>query len=301
MRKGFRARGPRGTLAPVEEVAMDDGVRARVEAALGAAIVGFAPAVGGFSPALRGVATLADGRRAFVKAATDPDTAAWLRAEWRIYGHVESPHVARSLAFLAAEPPILLLEDLSACAEAPPWSRAQVEAVERALAALSRIAAPPEVPPLDPVGIFDGWARVVAEPARFVALGWRDAAWMRATLPRLAAAEARFDPRGEALLHLDLRGDNLRFRDGEAVIFDWNWACRGNPLIDHAFWLPSLHLDGGPAPITRLRDAAAAACVAGFFCWRGSQPRGAMPAGLRAFQRAQGRIALAWAEACLDE
>jgi hypothetical protein len=115
----------------------------------------------------------------------------------------------------------------------------------------------------------------------------------------LVAAEAEAVIAGDALLHLDVRSDNLRLRDGVAVLFDWNWAHRGNALLDHAFWLPSLHVEGGPAPQTRLADAPMAACVAGFFCWRGSQPSDGLPAGLRAFQQAQGRIALDWAEYCL--
>ena len=31
------------------------------------------------------------------------------------------------------------------------------------------------------------------------------------------------------------------------MLVDWNWAGLGNPLVDLAFWLPSLFMEGGPA------------------------------------------------------
>ncbi len=66
---------------------MDPTLRTRIHSMLGSAVVSSIPAAGGFSPATRERLVLADGRRAFVKAATDEATAGWLserkkRAPW---------------------------------------------------------------------------------------------------------------------------------------------------------------------------------------------------------------------------
>jgi aminoglycoside phosphotransferase (APT) family kinase protein len=42
-----------------------------------------------------------------------------------------------------------------------------------------------------------------------------------------------------------VRSDNICIGDGGATLVDWNWASVGNPRVDLAFWLPSLHFEGG--------------------------------------------------------
>ena len=71
-----------------------------------------------------------------------------------------------------------------------------------------------------------------------------------------AEAEAVLD--GTDLLHLDVRSDNLCFVGSRAVLVDWNWACRGNGLVDLAGWVPSLHAEGGPLPESCLAGPAGA-------------------------------------------
>ena len=109
-----------------------------------------------------------------------------------------------------------------------------------------------------------------------------------------AAVEAPLD--GDALIHLDVRSDNLCFRNERAVIIDWNHAQLGNPDFDLAFWLPSLHDEGGPAPETMLPNAPGlAAWVAGFFCARAGEPPIPEAPHVRPLQVRQARPALAWA------
>src|SRR5687768_13915343 len=57
-------------------VAMDVGLRV-----LGSEVVNFEPASRGYTHQRRGLATLADGRRVFVKQAVDDTTTGWLQAE----------------------------------------------------------------------------------------------------------------------------------------------------------------------------------------------------------------------------
>jgi len=125
--------------------------------------------------------------------------------------------------------------------------------------------------------------------------------WIEAHVDVLedAARNARLD--GDALLHLDVRSDNLCLRDGLALLVDWNMACRGNPAVDVAAWLPSLADEGGPMPWELLPgEGALASLVAGYFCARaGLSPIPQAPHA-RPLQLAQGRIALPWAARELD-
>jgi hypothetical protein len=115
-------------------------------------------------------------------------------------------------------------------------------------------------------------------------------------LPDLLAATDRCEVRGDAFLHLDTRSDNICIRDGEALLVDWNWASVGNAMVDVAFWLPSLFVEGGPAPAEILPDAGElTAVVSGFFAPVSGLPPPAGAPTVRALQLAQLKVALPWA------
>lgn len=264
---------------------------------LGSPVVSSQTAEGGFSPATRERVVLEDGRRAFVKAATGPMTSAWLRDEWRIYGAVEAPFIPRVLAW---DPTVavLILEDLGDCERAPPWTSDAISAVLRSLDALAGLEPPAALTPITPDG-WDGWAKTASDPGRLAPFGV-ECGWLDRALPALVRAEAAVRLGGESVVHLDLRGDNLFLRDGWAVIVDWNWAGIGNPLLDRAFWAPSLQLDGGPAPESIVGDQPElAAVVSGFFAWRTPEPVELASQRIRDFQLAQLEVALPWAARAL--
>jgi hypothetical protein len=99
---------------------------------------------------------------------------------------------------------------------------------------------------------------------------------------------------------MDVRSDNLCIRAGRAVILDWNHALVANPELDVAFWLPSLHAEGGPRPEAILPDAPElAAWTAGFFCSRAGDPPIPEAPHVRPLQIAQSRTALPWAARAL--
>ena len=120
-----------------------------------------------------------------------------------------------------------------------------------------------------------------------------DAVWLETSRHACTRRPDAADSSGDALLHGDVRSDNLCFRDGRAVLVDWNWACRGRPLLDVAAWLPSLHHEGGPEPWTILPgQGALAALLAGFFLEHaGREPIPQAP-HVRRLQLDQGRVAL---------
>jgi len=85
------------------------------------------------------------------------------------------------------------------------------------------------------------------------------------------------------------------------LLLDWNMACRGNPAVDVAAWLPSLADEGGPMPWELLPgEGALASLVAGYFCARAGLSPIAQAPHARPLQLAQGRIALPWAARELD-
>jgi hypothetical protein len=253
---------------------------------------------GGYTPANRWVVGLEDGRNVFVKQASDASIVQRLRREHDTYAHLDGPWSPQLLGFEDSAHPLLVLEDLSACYWPPPWKPGHVEAVR---AALSDVAANP-VPPglrraLDTDMVDGGWPEVERDPQPLLSLGMCSERWLERALPALLDAADPNHLDGESLCHLDVRSDNLCFRaDGQAVLIDWDCAAVGNPEFDFAFWLPSLHLEGGPPP-QALGPVApgVVALVAGFFASRAGLPSIPVAPGVRGIQQRQLAVALPWA------
>jgi aminoglycoside phosphotransferase (APT) family kinase protein len=252
----------------------------------------------GYSVAFHAIAQLSNGRTAFVKAATEPVTAGFIRDEQRVYRALTGPFMPELLALDEDDPPLLVLEDLRGAHWPPPWEPGMTDAVR---ATLASVAATPPPPTLAPVGrlhdtLVMGWAEVEADPSPFLSLGVCSAGWLEQALPVLRSASETAPIEGDAVLHLDVRSDNLCIAERGAVLVDWNHACVGNPDLDVACWLPSLRLEGGPEPDEILpRAAGLAALLAGFFGCRAGLPAPETAPQVRGFQLAQLRVALPWA------
>lgn len=108
-------------------------------------------------------------------------------------------------------------------------------------------------------------------------------------------------------MNFDVRRDNLIVGPGgEVSVVDWPWACRGAAWIDALLFLPSLAMQGGPAPEEALARSATLgaadayavdavlAAVAGYFTHHAMQPPPPALPTLRAFQAAQGEAARTW-------
>ncbi|MDB5098510.1 MAG: hypothetical protein JWM80_2931 [Cyanobacteria bacterium RYN_339] len=267
---------------------------ASLKTLLGAGPEEFYPVMGGFTPVQRAVARLADGRRVFLKRAINDLTAGWLAAEHRFYASTSAAFLP---AFLGYEPGTLVLEDLSAARWVPPWLPGDVEAVVAVMGAIAATPAPLHLPALRKlVNGSRGWREVAQEPEPFLALGLCCADWLAAALPHLIAAAdaAPFD--GTELVHLDLRSDNLCMAERGPVVFDWNMASIGNAKADLAFWLSSLHAEGGPAPEAILpEEPEFAAWVAGFFAAHAGLPPIPNAPRVRQIQRTQLETGFPWA------
>ena len=282
---------------------MDERLRSIVARLLAAEPASSRPVEGGYTHNVRRVVTLADGRTAFVKAAVDELSAEWLRSEHRAYSALSSaPFLPRLLGWADdGKRPVLVLEDLSGAVWPPPWTHEYVEAVLTALRQVAATPPPRGLPSLEEEREeLSGWRTVEREPGPFLGIGLCTPAWLAKALPVFRAAEEACVLDGSSLLHLDVRSDNICFLGDQAMLVDWNHAAVGNPELDVAAWLPSLHAEGGPAPdavIAAAPEAAAFWC--GFFAARAGLSPPATAPHARDVQLAQLRSALPWAARAL--
>jgi len=262
---------------------------------------------GGHTPARRWIVTLDDGRTAFAKVATDELTASWLRDEHVVYQQLQGASFVPGYFgyYDDGEHPVLALEDLPSGAWPPPWDAAGISALLASLDEMWATDAPPgtALATDDAREIAGGWNEIARSPDPFLRLGLCSDSWLSKYMDTLrsVADEAVFE--GDALLHFDVRSDNVCFRpdDSHAVLIDWNLTSVGNPQIDVVFWLPSLEAEGGPAPETVLPEAdpGLVSTCAAFFCARAARPPIPTAPTVREVQLVQARTALPWAARAL--
>lgn len=257
---------------------------------------------GGYTPAERWLVEFQDGSRAFAKVGTIDRIGEWLRLEQRVYSEVAGPFMPRMLGWSDEPVPALLLEDLSGARWPPPWDPTLVERLLTTLDAVAATPCPTWATSIDDVTeIFSGWSEVAANPKPFLGLGLVSQGWLESALSTLLAHERPPELAGTALLHFDVRSDNICFTPQRALLVDWNWIGRGNPLFDVAAWLPSLHFEGGPAPEDVWPEAGVfAAALAGYFCSHAPLPDIPDAPHVRRVQLEQATTALPWAARSLD-
>ncbi|MEM7307297.1 MAG: aminoglycoside phosphotransferase family protein [Planctomycetota bacterium] len=273
-------------------------IAARLEACLASPPVAFHAVTGGYTQAGRARVELARGETVFAKWAVDELSAGWLRDERRIYGRLEADFVPRLVAWdeFRGALPLLVIEDLGAGLWPPPWSAALAE---RGVDALRRVAA---TPPPDGLGHLTameeglrGWRALEPERERFLTLDVASRRWAERALPALLAAEEATSFEGEALLHLDARGDNMAFLPERVAFVDWNWACRGPAAIDVDYFAIHVHATGGPSPEELGAPGDFAALLVGYFANQASLPPIPTAPGVRPVQLQHLLAALPWA------
>jgi hypothetical protein len=254
--------------------------------------------LGGYSTNRRWLVTLDNGRKLFAKEAVNDDTRRWLDLERKMYEAVIADFMPTYFGWDdTAEYPVLFIEDLSTAEWPPPWTEPKIEAVRSVVAQINNTPAPAFLGSLAAEKQrHSGWYEVARSSEGFASLGVATDAWIDANLESLLEAEASAQWEGDALLHLDIRSDNLCFSDSHVKVVDWNLARVGNGAYDLLFWLPSLHLEGGPAPWdVSVEEPEMIAAIAGFFARQAPQPDPWEGSTVRQFQRQQLEVALPWA------
>jgi Phosphotransferase enzyme family len=288
-------------------------VRRAIEAALGAAVLEAHTQEGGFSPGAAARLRLANGRAAFVKALgvdLDRDSVELYRGEAATMPHLPADlPVPRLLdvyddgAWVA-----LVYEEVRGRPPAVPWQSDELERVAGAVDDLSAALRPspwPDAPGFaeangDLLGV---WRELAAAPPPDLD------PWLRWHLDRLAPPETDMAQlvRGDALLHTDIRSDNLLLTPGGGVVFlDWAWTCNGAPWLDLVLFAMTVNAEGGADaellvrghPLTRditpsSIDAVLLA-VAGNYWWVSRSPEPPSLPGIRAFQHAYADATLRW-------
>jgi hypothetical protein len=272
---------------------------ARVERVSRKRLVHAAAAPGGRSGAGCWTIHFADGASAFAKAATDEDTAGWLRTEHLVYSRLTESFVPRLLGWDDdGRNPLLLLEDLSRARWPPPWSEDRIAAVRETLARVAAVRGwNGEIEFLAPQRDWlSGWTAVAADPMPFLRLGLCSGRWLERALPILLEVQAAAPLAGEDFLHFEVRSDNLCFAGDRCVLVDWSRPRIGAGEMDVARWLPSLQAEGGPPAETVLPGGAAyAALLSGFWAARAGKPPSRRRPQVRSWQLKMLRVALSWA------
>ena len=310
-------------------------VRAAVEERLGGAVVHEDGATTGFSPGLASVLVTADGTRAFVKAAQVHDGSDAARLH-----RTEARRTAALPPDLPVPQPLWVQDDgvwvvvayeaVDGRSPVTPWDPEELDAVLDAVARVGATDASGLDLPDATDGLaelFTGWERLRDDPDP--GLG-AIAPWAVGRLDELADLARRGVTAcaGDALLHGDLRADNLLVTDDGVVVVDWPYASRGAAFSDVVSFLPSVGMQGirgrtdpltGPADVEHRHAVGAeldalfrsgpsaegvaaddvTAVVAGvtsYFLDACRRPPVPVIPRLRAFQRAQGAAAAAWLE-----
>lgn len=214
----------------------------------------------GLTVAQRFVVTFADGSGVFVKAAMDGLTEELLRIDHLIMSTLEEDFVPEVLAWLEPvdQRPVLVIEDLSKAhwpADHYPvlWKPGQFEIVFETLKRVSSVVVPEGLPSATNPASFN-WDDISMESEAFLQLGLCSEQWFQQVLPELIAAEQQVVLEGDALVHDDVRSDNLCFLATRMVLVDWSQARRGSPQHDLSYVISTLPLEGGPDPYRIMPD-----------------------------------------------
>ena len=288
-------------------------IQSAIEERLGVPVVETTTHAGGFSPGLASRVRTADSRDHFVKAVSrsvNPESIRLHRREARVAAALPShtPAPAFRWSFDDDEWVVLAFDFVPGANPPLPWRAPDLQRVLDALVELADALTPSPIA-LEPAGELHGtmlmrWRDLLTHPndlAR-VPLAWQ------ARLDELIALEARWPEAaaGDALVHLDVRADNIVIAGNRVVFVDWPWAAVGASWLDLVAFLPSVAMQGGPDPESvwrampwhRTVDADAVdtfvAALAGMFTRQSLLPAQPGLPTLRAFQGAQGRVARRW-------
>ena len=242
-------------------------LRQKVNTALGAPVIRAARIWGGYAPTPTYRLVLADGRRAFFKGTFEEssDISKYaLQYEERVYRDL-SPMLGKWMpqwfaTLRHAGWHVLLLEDLGP-KSVPPWTPAKTRAITQAIAAFHHSTLGSHFPvwltrPDEHLSHLN-WPQTVQESQDFqtiAALAGKEAPqvleWFHNITPTIdrLMKEPALKEGPYAILHGDIRSDNLRFNRGQLYLFDWPAITVGRPEWDIVAFAQSVTVEGGPSP-----------------------------------------------------
>jgi aminoglycoside phosphotransferase len=227
-------------------------VRAAVEVSLGSSIVEAVTQEGGYSPGAAARVRLATGRRAFVKALSvdlHSASAALYRNEAAAMPHLPPDLPVPRLLDVHddGEWVALVFEEVEGRHPEIPWRQDQLDRVTAAIADLGAALDPspwPSAPTFANVnsGVMRAWRRFAMSPPPDLDPS------VRMMLDRLADDDVDLEEatRGDALLHNDIRSDNILLTpEGRVVFVDWGMPCKGAVWLDLMMFAFTAAYQGG--------------------------------------------------------
>jgi len=284
-------------------------VRRAIEERIGGTVVEAITQPGGFSPGLAARVRTGDGRRCFVKAVSElanPETPGMHRREAEVVAALPREAAVPRLLWSYDEDGWVALgfDDIEGRMPAQPWRQDELRLVVEGLDRLHEVLTPS---PIASASAADGFATLIK--------GWeelRDSKaaldnWSSRNIERLIDLEAKTPAAvaGRTLLNFDVRADNILIAGDQVYFVDWPWARIGAPFVEWLTLAPSVYMQGGPKPEEVLRMAsldavddgainAVVASLTGYFIAHSHRPPPPGIPTVRAFQAAQGAIALEW-------
>lgn len=259
----------------------------------------------GLSAALRFSVTFEDDSKVFVKASTDELTEYWLRNEHLALSTIGGLCAPKIIDWIDKPGirPVLISQDLSdaywpASHHGVVWRDGDPALLIDAVQKLSSQDAPATLLAMTNWKT-PYWPLIAANPDTFIASGFCSASWFNQSKDALILAESKSDLTGNALVHGDIRSDNICIAGSQIIFVDWSHAARGNKNHDLATLLPTLHLEGGPAPYEIMPDGGSEAASAAAGLFERLQADQAMPQWLSNVFMKLIAIDLEWTAQCL--
>jgi hypothetical protein len=288
---------------------LPESVRAAIEERIGGNVVEAVTQPGGFSPGLAARLRTGDGRRVFVKAVSaeaNPHTPDLHRREAEVVAAMPPEAAVPRLLWTYDEGGWVALgfEDIDGRTPALPWRddelRLTVEGLERLYEVLTPSPITSETASQALASLLNGWDEIRES-------GTVIDDWSARNIEKLIELEAAAPSvvSGSTLLNFDVRADNILIARDRVFFVDWPWARIGAPFVEWVGLAIPVHMQGGPEPEAFIRrapmggvgDEAINSVLASFTGYFQAHSRRPLPQGLptlRAFQAAQGEVALAW-------
>lgn len=285
-------------------------VRLAIEQRIGGHVLHAITQPGGFSPGLAARLRTADGRTCFVKAVSvqaNPDTPDLHRREAAVVAALppEAPVPRLLWSYDEGDWVALGFEDIEGHTPAQPWRHDELRMVIDGLHRMHEVLTPSPIAGESASNAFATLLRGWEEVRESHAAGLDP--WSRTNLDRLVQLEAKAPSvvSGRTLLNFDVRADNILIAGDRVLFVDWPWARIGAPFVEWLGLAPSVYMQGGPKPqellgmvplggVTDDDINAVVASLTGYFLGHAQRPPPPGIPTVRAFQAAQGQIALEW-------
>jgi hypothetical protein len=212
---------------------------------------------GGFTPAKRGIVTLKDGSKVFVKIATDDNTTKWLKKEIKAYKKLLSigyKHIPELLCYSEDETAIAI-EYLDGYSFENVWDKNKLDAVIKAQEALTELTyhfiGDNNFRSDDVMDLDIKWAQLLDANnlervnEKLDKLG-AHISFSKEQIEKYQKLHEGWSLKEDSLIHEDVRADNFGYDpiSKEGKLIDWNWLCVGDSSLDVTPLFISMHKGG---------------------------------------------------------